>query len=833
MADDYYAKLAQIESANNPYAKAGTSSATGLYQMTRGTFNNLQNQAPWLKYADWNSHAQDPAIQQQFAKALTNQNEAALKNRGRDVNDLNRYLYHFAGSGTGDRLINADPNARAGDILGEAAAKANPRIANMTVGQMKDFFNKKMGNSAPAKQSPATPWQAYQVAHLAAGGTPWEAYAQAEQGSPKEEASANSEVATPQETPLNSSPPAAPKKTSVWEAMKEGFSQALPGAAKALNTRPEQIIGKDKNGLPIFREQTEVEKALPPTNAARRAGRTAGFLQGMADLPVAVAQFAPGKVGETANAQLAGYENFRKDLGIGDDTDIARFAGNVANPLSAKGLGAIDNLAVKGGAGLVKRGLIGGSLAGATQPVMPGEENFWGQKAMQTGLGALTGGTLNKLFGAAPKLNVPEGQTSFTSADLAKMSPQDKVAAYQQMFPEADLTWGQLLGKGANDFEQKATSVPWVGSIIKEARGKALESQNVAMMNSALKDAGLSLEKGTKAGRGMFDQAYEKLGNKYESLLEHAQLADPQALRAKIFGKMDTGTGSSLATPGQIENSYVPGSISSKYNSLSEEGQKRFDKLIEQNLFKKFGKDPQGNHSLPLKGDQFKSMEEDLKDEIGDLMAGGAEDRKIGKMLKTALKDAYDSLSSTTPGVAQQIKDLNRAYAKFKTLEGASTASSVSEGIFTPAQQIRAATKGAKGQISRGKGLLQPESQLSQDVLGPAYPDSGTAGRLNASSLLSQLKGLPASVAASLLYSPGLARAMTGNTTKMGRAFEGTRTGAALAKNAPWLVPGAVRGLTPGGDDQQIPEQADGGAVGPLSHPFSSFTKGPLSMVHG
>ena len=832
MADDYYAKLAQIESANNPYAKAGTSSATGLYQMTQGTFKNLQKEAPWLKYADWNSHAQDPAIQQQFAKALTNQNDVALKNRGRDVNDLNRYLYHFAGSGTGDRLINADPNALAGDILGPQAAKANPRIANMTVGQMKDFFNKKMGNSAPVKQAAATPWQAYQVAHLAAGGTPWEAYAQAEQKIPQ--ASPTDAPVAPLDTANDAPPVLAPtsKKKGVWEAMKEGFGQALPAAAKALNTRPEQIIGKDKNGMPIFREQTPEEKALPPTNAARRAGRTAGFLQGMADLPVAVAQFAPGKVGEAANAQLEGYENFRKDLGIGDDTDIARFAGNVANPLSIKGLGALDKLAVKSGAGLFKRGVIGGTAAGATQPVAPSEENFWGEKALQTGLGAVTGGTLNKLFGAAPKMNVPQGKTSFTSAELANMSPKEKVVAYQQMFPDADLTWGQLLGKGANETEQKLTGVPGLGSIIKEARNKTLNSQNLSMMNTALKDAGLSLEKGTKAGRSMFEQAYDKLTGAYDNLLEHAHLSNPSELRAKIYGKMETGTGKSVATADQLADSYQPGVISNDYNRLSEGGQQKFDRIMD-NFFSKFGKDPKGNHSLPMNGNQFKGHEEDFKEVINDYMSSGGEDRMIGRMLKKSLGEIYDSLGSNTPEIAAKLKNLNKSYAKYKTLENASTASSTSEGIFTPAQSLRAATKGSKGQIAKGKGLLQSESQLSQDVLGNAYPDSGTAGRLNAASLLAQVKGLPVSVAASLLYSPGLARVLTGNTTKVGRAFEGTRTGAALAKNAPWAVPGAVRGMTPSGSDADIPEQADGGAVGPLSHPFSSFTKGPLSMVHG
>ncbi len=41
---EYYRTLAMIESSGNPNAKASTSSASGLYQFTKGTWKNLVDQ---------------------------------------------------------------------------------------------------------------------------------------------------------------------------------------------------------------------------------------------------------------------------------------------------------------------------------------------------------------------------------------------------------------------------------------------------------------------------------------------------------------------------------------------------------------------------------------------------------------------------------------------------------------------------------------------------------------------------------------------------------------------------------------------------------------------
>ena len=1085
MSDDFFTRLAQIESGGNANAKNQNSSATGLFQMTRGTFAELQKKYKNLKNISWEEHAKDPAIQRQFADALLRDNEAALSRKGHSVDDMSRYLAHFAGASGADKLLRADPNATMEQVLGQKAAAANKNLAGKTVAQLKEYFAKKMGvqsydnerkvrqpysnpesifdwsqvsasNTRPSSQaspvhsytsslmaiptataitsgrlatglgggsgsqtgqagvqnaaqggllhykrgkkvkkahlehsdeklpaaqdasappdisqferasspvdlkpvppalsplqqqatlsqimaqkqqaaqqmpgampppggpamgppgapppmappapgqvSPAPPPMAppnpgglaqqsmqppngpammappappvaqptissvdkalqqgtdlqtleedratkaaqkalglkqggmvlrYKDGQTVGQSGPWEDYANASTNS--SEAGPWQDYAAPTQGSSKTAQKAPVKDKTFGEKAKDFLGQVLEQTASSLNTRPEQLTGqKDANGLPTFREKTAQEATQGPTNAARRASRTAGFLQGaVADLPAAVAQMVPGKSAENvANSELSGYENFRKQLGTSEDTDLSRIVGNFAGPGGVKLASGIDSLLARTGAGLFKRGAVQGAAAGAAQPVAPDEQgktdNLLSDKLLQTGGGSLLGGSLNKLLGKLAPGSIAANK-------------QSNIDRYREMFPDADLTWGQHVGGRLNQFEQMMSSYPFVGQIIRDARNKAFDSQNVGMMSHALKDAGITLDRGSRAGRGLFDQAYNKLTNQYSSLLEDAHLADPQALRAKIYGKMETGTGSSLATPEQLSDSYKPGVISNQYNQLSEVGQKKFDKIMD-NFFAKFGKDPQGNHSLSLNGKQFKAHEEDFKDTIDSYLSGGGEDRAIGKMLKKSLGEMYNSLGSDTPGVADQLKKLNKSYAQYKVLENASTAAGASEGRFTPAQTIRAATKGSRSQVARGKGLLQDEADLSQEVLGPHYPDSGTAGRLQSGNLTRDLIGSAISLPIELLYSPKFAGAVLHGGSNAKRAFQGTNFGAKVTSGAPTGVPGAVRALLgpsragQGGEEEPgevLQSQAGGGLTQYRRSSANNYASGGLAM---
>lgn len=130
---DYYSRLAQVESNNNPLAKAKTSSASGLYQFTEGTWNQLTEDLG-LNYTLDDRF--DPNKSRKVVEAFTKRNERSLKNRlGRQPNDAELYLAHFSGAGGAGKLLDTikqDPNIPVTEFVSKGALKANKSI----------FFNK-------------------------------------------------------------------------------------------------------------------------------------------------------------------------------------------------------------------------------------------------------------------------------------------------------------------------------------------------------------------------------------------------------------------------------------------------------------------------------------------------------------------------------------------------------------------------------------------------------------------------------------------------------------------------------------------------------------------
>lgn len=147
--DSFYTMLSKIESGDRPYIKAATSSGSGLYQFLRAT---------WLgEGGSWGANMAQafgglrptPAEQLARAKTFTEKNAAVLRNAGISINRASLYAAHFFGAGMAAKVIKADPTARADQIAGEAATKANPSILRgKTVGQFLTWLHGKTGEWA-------------------------------------------------------------------------------------------------------------------------------------------------------------------------------------------------------------------------------------------------------------------------------------------------------------------------------------------------------------------------------------------------------------------------------------------------------------------------------------------------------------------------------------------------------------------------------------------------------------------------------------------------------------------------------------------------------------
>jgi len=147
--DDYWPLLAKIESGSRPYAKAPTSSASGLYQFIRGTW--LGEGGKWGSNNGAAFGGLTPSVEEQTARAksFTEKNVKILQSAGVPINKATLYAAHFLGAGTAKAILAAPNSASAEKMAGPAATAANPSIlSGRTVGQFKDWLRKKTGDAA-------------------------------------------------------------------------------------------------------------------------------------------------------------------------------------------------------------------------------------------------------------------------------------------------------------------------------------------------------------------------------------------------------------------------------------------------------------------------------------------------------------------------------------------------------------------------------------------------------------------------------------------------------------------------------------------------------------
>lgn len=128
-ANDYMADLTAQESGNDPNARNPNSSATGLAQFTRGTWNDLAARQPGLGLTP--DGRTDPDQARRAAAAFTNENRVILERSGIPATPGNLYMTHFLGQAGGPRFLaglQANPNGPATGLVSPAAARANRAV---------------------------------------------------------------------------------------------------------------------------------------------------------------------------------------------------------------------------------------------------------------------------------------------------------------------------------------------------------------------------------------------------------------------------------------------------------------------------------------------------------------------------------------------------------------------------------------------------------------------------------------------------------------------------------------------------------------------------------
>lgn len=147
--ESYWPMLSKIESGDRPYIKAGSSSASGLYQFIKRTWQG--EGGVWGDDMSQAFGGLRPSVEEQLkrAKTFTAKNAVYLRNKGIPINRASLYAAHFFGALTAAQVIGADVNARADHIAGPEPTRANPSILQgKTVGQFLTWLKKKTGDWA-------------------------------------------------------------------------------------------------------------------------------------------------------------------------------------------------------------------------------------------------------------------------------------------------------------------------------------------------------------------------------------------------------------------------------------------------------------------------------------------------------------------------------------------------------------------------------------------------------------------------------------------------------------------------------------------------------------
>ena len=368
---------------------------------------------------------------------------------------------------------------------------------------------------------------------------------------------------------------------------------------------------------------------------------------------------------------------------------IGRFAASVAPFVMSGGTSSAAQAPLLASA---LRGAGTGALMSGLTPVNDvkydesGGNTFAKDKAERAAISAALGGALTPVARGVARVIRPE-----TSQDVQKLLAE-----------KIRLTPGQILGGGFKANEEKMTSAPLVGDMIKDAQKRSIEDLNKSVYSRAMGQ--ISEKTPDVAGREGVESVKDALSAKYNALLPNMSF------------KADQQFSQALAQ------------INAKAATLPEPQANQFQKILRDVFVNKLS--PAGE----MNGTQLKGVESDLTRMARGYGGDQAFDnRNLGSAVGDLLSAMRESLTRSNPQYAEELAKINKGFANYAILRQAAGSLGADNGVFTPAQlqnAVKAADKSSgKGNFATGNAFMQDLSQPAKNVIGNVYPDSGTAGR--------------------------------------------------------------------------------------------------------
>ena len=443
------------------------------------------------------------------------------------------------------------------------------------------------------------------------------------------------------------------------------------------------------SGQPVATSNAQQTRQVPEIPQWQSAIVGAG--KGIVDPALAIAQYSGGKPAEISQAIQQRMKPFQE-----------------ANPMTF-GAGQIGGGVLTGGALMKGAGMIpsfaranpyiqGAAIGGVSGALTPTETGVSGMEALQevpqkAGVGILGG----------------VGGTALGRGVANVIAPKLSEAAQKLIGEGVNLTPGQMMGGALRKIEDKLTSVPLLGDIIDYSRTKGIEEFNKAAYKRALEPIGGVMPKET--GRAGVEAVKTQISDAYNTLLPKMTFVPDKPLYDSL----------------------------SKLDKVVVGLPKPETKMVADNVKAIIQKHMPDNGLIS--GGSYKAIESDLGELASNYAGSKGTDAMVGNAYKQALGQVRQALARSNPDYAEELGNINKAFANFARIRKAGSMANTQE-LITPSQlanAVKAADESAgKGATATGNALMQDLTDAGVQVLPSKVPDSGTAGR---NALVSALMG--------------------------------------------------------------------------------------------
>lgn len=426
--------------------------------------------------------------------------------------------------------------------------------------------------------------------------------------------------------------------------------------------------------------------------------------------------------GETADQHAvrskAEYERNFTPEERGAGADVARGFGQTlplmgiaaaSGPVAATGLVANAVTKIPAAVRAIAGGAGSGGSSGVLTPVYEQTDQFWKEKGKQGGTGAAVGAaTGGALHGAANVI------TPHLSAAQRALSDRG-----------ISLSPGQALGGVVKGIEDRIAGFPVIGELVKSSQRRGILDFNKAMYSEATKNFG-------KEGADVVAKA--SVGHK-----------GIEAVGDFLSGKYEAALAKSIPSP--MDDAFM-GGLSKLQGMVPTALEKDFAKTINREILDKITPGGTITPSVAKEIDSFFKAKAAQYTRSSD-----AAQQELGQAYREVASQVRQLFARNNPTTAPLIRSADDGWATLVQIERAGGYVGAKDGVFTPAQFVRAVKAGAGGtrgrEFARGNAKNQEFAEQAKDVLSNEVPDSGTAGRLAAGAAAANL---PATLG--MLFSP-------------------------------------------------------------------------------